>query len=404
MMTATTSDRAQQAHRDLAQRLGDALPAGWRAAYDAHPRHLFLPDRVWVRIDEPLDRAVNPDRWLAYAYSDDSVITQLHDGAASSEHGYPISSSCSMPAVVFTMFGHLDPQPGQRILEIGTGTGWTAALLAHQLGDDRVVSVEVDPVVADTARHNLTRTGRTPLVVTGDGAKGYPPGAPYDRVIATCSVHTVPYSWVAQTRPGGVIVTPWGSTFENSALLRLTVNQAGAAVGSIVDWASFMRLRAQRPVIPAEPDDFDTTAELDHTDVDLADLLDEHARFGIGLHVPDCRLSWDLGEDGYLSTLWLLAPDSWACVQDNTVRQTGARRLFDEVTSAYAWWQHADRPHRDRYGVTITTEGQRVWLDDPARPVTTRDYQGSSSLAGLRPSPTRHAVAGLGRRAPVGGI
>jgi protein-L-isoaspartate O-methyltransferase len=158
-MTATTSDRAQQAHRDLAQRLGDQLPAGWRAAYDAHPRHRFLPDRVWVGIDEPLDRATDPDRWLAYAYSDDSVITQLHDGAASSEHGYPISSSCSMPAVVFTMLGHLDPQPGQRILEIGTGTGWTAALLAHQLGDDRVVSVEVDPVVADTARRNLTRAG-----------------------------------------------------------------------------------------------------------------------------------------------------------------------------------------------------------------------------------------------------
>jgi protein-L-isoaspartate O-methyltransferase len=140
-----TSDRARHAHQDLAQRLGDALPSRWRAAYDAHPRHLFLPDRVWVRIDKPLDRTADPDRWLAYAYSDDSVITQLHDGAASSEHGYPISSSCSMPAMVFTMLSHVDPQPGQRILEIGTGTGWTAALLAHQFGDDQVVSVEVDP-------------------------------------------------------------------------------------------------------------------------------------------------------------------------------------------------------------------------------------------------------------------
>ena len=71
-----------------------------------------------------------------------------------------------------------------------------------------------------------------------------------------------------------------------------------------------MRLRAQRPVIGDEPDEFDATADRDHTDVDLADLLSEHARFGIGLRVPDCRLSWDLGDDGYLSTLWLLAPDS----------------------------------------------------------------------------------------------
>ncbi|MGB8997287.1 MAG: rRNA adenine N-6-methyltransferase family protein [Pseudonocardiaceae bacterium] len=369
-MSATTSDRAQEAQRDLAQRLGDLLPASWRAAYDAHPRHLFLPDQVWVTLDEPLNRATDPDRWLAYAYSDDSVITQLHDGADSSEHGYPISSSCSMPAVVFSMLDHLDPQPGERILEIGTGTGWTAALLAHQLGDDHVISIEVDSAVADTARHHLSRVRRSPLVVTGDGVRGYPPGAPYDRLIATCAVQTVPYAWVAQTRPGGVILTPWGSTFDNSALLRLTVDQDGTAMGSIVDWAGFMRLRAQRPVIGDEPDDFDATADRGHTDVDLADLLGEHARFGIGLRVPDCRLSWDLGDDGYLSTLWLLAPDSWASVHGRTVRQAGQRRLFDEVISAYAWWQHAGCPHRDRYGVTVIPAGQSVWLDDPTQPVT----------------------------------
>lgn len=228
---------------------------------------MFLPDRVWVNLDEPLDRATDPNRWLTYAYSDDSVITQLHDGAQSCEHGYLISSSCSMPAVVFTMLGHLDPQPGHRILEIGTGTGWTAALLAHQLGDQRVVSIEVDPVVADTARANLTQAGHEPLVITGDGAAGYPRGAPYDRVIATCSVQTVPYAWVSQSHPGAVILTPWGSTLDNSALLRLTVDQAGAAVGSIVDWATFMRLRAQRPVIPSEPDDFDAIADHSRTDV-----------------------------------------------------------------------------------------------------------------------------------------
>ncbi len=63
--------------------------------------------------------------------------------------------------------------------------------------------------------------------------------ATYDRVIATCSVYTVPYAWVAQTRPGGIILTPWGTTFENSALLRLTVNNNGdEAVGRIVDWAT----------------------------------------------------------------------------------------------------------------------------------------------------------------------
>ena len=88
-----------------------------------------------------------------------------------------------------------------------------------------------------------------------------------------------------------------------------------------------------------------------------------------------------------------LAPDSWACVHDTTVRQAGARRLFDEVLSAYTWWQHAGRPHRERYGVTITVEGQSVWLDDPAwRVVPVRDREltgmggGTPGRAGSGPS------------------
>ncbi|MGH3898183.1 MAG: methyltransferase domain-containing protein [Pseudonocardiaceae bacterium] len=356
-----------QAQRELAVRLGARLLADWRAAYEANPRHLFLPDRVWRAVDEPLDRATDADGWLAYAYSDESVITQLHDGAECSEHGYPISSSCSMPAVVFTMLSHLDVHPGQRVLEIGTGTGWSTSLLAHRLGDDQVVSIEIDPSVADAARRNLADTGRAPLVVTREGADGYPTAAPYDRVIATCSVETVPYAWVAQTRPGGIIVTPWGTTFENSALLRLIVNDNGdQAVGRIVDWATFMRLRAQRQAIPDEPGDFDAIADHSMTDVDLADLLGEDARFGIGLHLPDCRLTWELGDDGYLEILWLLAPDAWASVHNTVVRQAGARRLWDEATTGYAWWLQSGRPRRDRYGVTITADHQYVWLDHPA--------------------------------------
>ncbi|MDQ2880638.1 MAG: protein-L-isoaspartate(D-aspartate) O-methyltransferase [Actinomycetota bacterium] len=308
--------------------------------------------------------------WLAYAYRDESVITQLHDGAECSEHGYPISSSCSMPAVVFTMLSHLDVHAGQRVLEIGTGTGWSTSLLSHRLGDDRVVSIEVDPLVADAARRNLAGAGRVPLVITGEGADGYLPAAPYDRVIATCSVRTVPYAWVSQTRPGGIIVTPWGTTFENSALLRMTVDDTGEqADGRIVDWATFMLLRSQRPVIPDEPEDFDAISERSGTDLDLADFLGEDARFGIGLHVPDCRLTWEMGPDGYLETLWLLAPDAWASVEGTVIRQAGARRLWEEAAAGYSWWLQSGQPRRDRYGVTVTADHQWVWLDHPANPI-----------------------------------
>jgi protein-L-isoaspartate O-methyltransferase len=97
-----------------------------------------------------------------------------------------------------------------RVLEIGTGTGYNAALLAHRLGDGQVVSIEVDPQVAEQTRHALARAGFAPTVITADGSAGYPAGAPYDRVIATCSalLGQVPYQWVAQTRAGGRLVVP----------------------------------------------------------------------------------------------------------------------------------------------------------------------------------------------------
>jgi protein-L-isoaspartate O-methyltransferase len=89
-------------------------------------------------------------------------------------------------------------------------------------------------------------------VITGDGAAGYRPGAPYDRIIVTCSVATVPWAWVEQTRPGGVIVAPWGPPMANDHLLRITVGLDGG-VGTIVDSVGFMRLRASAGRSPTSP-------------------------------------------------------------------------------------------------------------------------------------------------------
>lgn len=123
--------------------------------------------------------------------------------------GVPTSSS-SAPSVVAAMLDALDVQPGQQVLEIGTGTGWNAALLCELVGDaDRVTTIEVDPVVAAQARKTLGAAGYEVRVVVGDGAEGFPALAPYDRIIATCAVWEVPHAWLTQVRDGGIIVTPW---------------------------------------------------------------------------------------------------------------------------------------------------------------------------------------------------
>lgn len=88
-------------------------------------------------------------------------------------------------------------------MTVAAGTGYNAALLAEIVGAENVVSVEIDPGLAEQARGSLRRSGHAVAVVTADGESGYPAGAPYDRVVATAAATEVPYAWVAQTRPGG---------------------------------------------------------------------------------------------------------------------------------------------------------------------------------------------------------
>ncbi|MEK8171022.1 rRNA adenine N-6-methyltransferase family protein [Streptomyces sp. M19] len=96
----------------------------------------------------------------------------------------------------------LDVDDGMTVLEIGTGTGYSTALLCHRLGEDNVTSVEVDPEVARRADDALEAIGYSTWTVTGDGLLGHPRRAPYDRTIATCALRRIPHAWVRQTKPG----------------------------------------------------------------------------------------------------------------------------------------------------------------------------------------------------------
>lgn len=132
-------------------------------------------------------------------------------------------------------------EPGMRVLEIGTGTGFNAACLASLGGV--VTSIEIDPIIAGRARANLA--GYDVDVVTGNGELGCPDRAPFDRVMATASTNTVPYAWVEQTVDGGLIVVPYSGEHCGGALLVLTAS-GGTARGRAEDEAHFMPMRGQR--------------------------------------------------------------------------------------------------------------------------------------------------------------
>jgi protein-L-isoaspartate(D-aspartate) O-methyltransferase len=119
-------------------------------------------------------------------------------------------STISQPAMVVIMLEQLAVGGGDHVLEIGTGSGYNAALLARLVspGGD-VVSIEVDAELAREANHRLVGCGISGVrVVVGDGRVGEPAAAPYDRIIATVGVPAVPAAWIEQLRDGGRLVVP----------------------------------------------------------------------------------------------------------------------------------------------------------------------------------------------------
>lgn len=305
--------------RTLSRALVEALEAegvltdpAWREAFESVPRHLFVPEYHVPRAGgyerrrcddpDPLGRRL----WLEGVYEDVPLATVLRDGK-------PVSSS-SQPSLMALMLRALDVRDGVDVLEVGTGTGWNAALLAHRLGDGHVTSVDVDPEITGPARERLAAAGHRPAVVTGDGALGCPERAPYDRIVATCAVDTVPAGWLARCRPGALVLAPVAT-----GLLALRVESADRAEGRFLDTpAYFVPLRGAGTPRPR---------------IDPADLPREALR---------------TESFGFLLSL------------------TGGE---GDPAVVYEAWRRAGRPDRTRYGVTVNGREQWVWLDDPEGPV-----------------------------------
>ncbi|POM27472.1 Protein-L-isoaspartate O-methyltransferase [Actinomadura rubteroloni] len=152
------------------------------------------------------------------------------------------------------MLDALDLEPGMSVLEIGTGTGHTAALLAE--AGALVTTVETVPELAAAASAALPRADVADriTVITGPLEKGAPDHAPFDRVISTTGAHTIPPAWIEQTKEGGRIVVPYTGPEYPGALLALTVAE-GTATGGATTAAHPQRgkhLKTRHPA-PAGP-------------------------------------------------------------------------------------------------------------------------------------------------------
>ncbi|MCH7738498.1 MAG: methyltransferase, FxLD system [Chloroflexi bacterium] len=219
---STNSDDATALHRSLVDNLlsaGSVQTPRVEEAFRKVPRHLFLPG---VSLDQ--------------VYSDVSIPTKhLED---------QVVSSSSQPAMMAIMLEQLRLEPGHRVLEIGSGTGYNAALMAHLAGDTgRVVTVELDEDLAATARENLSQAGFGRVqVICDDGAFGVPGEAPYDRIILTVGARDIAPAWREQLKPGGRLLLPL--SLAGGGQLSVAWEHAGGHLASVsVKPCGFMMLR-----------------------------------------------------------------------------------------------------------------------------------------------------------------
>ncbi len=210
------------------QRTGALREAAVAHAFGAVPRHRFVPE---VSEEE--------------AYADRAISIK--------GTGSETVASISQPSMLARMIELAGIRPGDRVLEIGTGSGYNAALLAELAGPHGlVVTIEVEPDLVQRARAALDACGYDAVrVVLGDGHGGFAQEAPYDRIVVSARANDIPVAWWQQLKDGGRIVVPLdiGVGGEYAAGFA----RAGNELRSIgIVQCLFVALRGERGAAPAE--------------------------------------------------------------------------------------------------------------------------------------------------------
>lgn len=362
-----------------AQELADELTAkgalrspAWQRAVAEVPRHELVPSyyeytaKGWRLADTTSPEG--KERWLSRVYSNSALFT-LPEGRSSS----------SQPSLMTRMLEALDIQDGHRVLEIGTGSGYNAALLCHRLGDERVYSVDIEPDLVDLARVRLAALGYRPLLAARHGAQGLAEHAPYDRIIGTCSVPAIPWAWVQQVDLDGLVLADLkiGGTAGNLVLLRRS--SADRAEGRFdARYGSFMAMREPDPPATAGARPKRDRRHAQHRTTRLTLRPWEHGVLWLLLHLTGPRqIGYGHGQDpdtGGIGPMFLDGRDgSWCEVDtraDSTgdVWESGPRALWHALEQVHQFWTEAGQPGWERFGLTVTERQQTVWLDKPDGP------------------------------------
>ncbi|MBV9315350.1 MAG: methyltransferase domain-containing protein [Pseudonocardia sp.] len=363
--------RARRLARQLVDK-GVLRSPPWQRAVEEVPRHIFVPTYYeygpngWRAADVSDHEAT--ERWLDRVYSNTALFI-LPGG----------KSSSSMPGLMVRMLESLDIEDGNRVLEIGTGSGYNSALLCHHIGDHNVYSIDIEHELVSLARDRLASIGYHPTLVVGDGADGLAEYAPYDRIIATCSVPSIPWAWVQQVTIGGLILADLklNGHIGNLALLYRYEDRAEGRFSE--RYGSFMAIRhSESSHSTREPSADRLHIESRATNLELPRPW-ENFVFWFFAHMDSALQITSYGQEmdsktGLPGNACMIAADgSWCEIEketrnsgSRTVWQSGPRRLWDLIEAAHERWTRLGAPGWQRFGLTVTETRQTVWLDSPS--------------------------------------
>ena len=326
----------------------------------------------WIKRDfDPQDQDPDPEL-LKLIYSDEALLTRLDP-----------PSSTSQPTLVANMLELLELEPGLRVLEIGAGTGYNAALMWEIVGEEgHITTIDIQEEVVEQTRRLLRAAGYDRIeVIAQDGAYGYPPNQPYDRIVATVGCPDISFRWAEQLADDGFMLIPLQHGGEGFDPLVRIWKEDGKLLGRFVGSSGFMSIRGELQVEQRisfakqrNLQDEEPTAEypLFGPLKELSELREkghweEFLAFPLFLAIADERACW--GTPGF--GLWDESKGAIVVrLKEGKLALYGDESLYHDLKGLYEQWEGLGRPGLSEWRLEFfphnhareIPEGERAWV------------------------------------------
>jgi protein-L-isoaspartate(D-aspartate) O-methyltransferase len=328
-------------------------------AFRRIPRHEFVWDffdwdketREWKRVDP------NGPRWIEQIYTNRPLVTSLN------QYKKPDVSS-SQPDIMAKMIQSLHLQAGKRVLEIGTGTGYNAAILACLVNPENVVTIDINENLLEAVRERLERTvGSGVTVLHTDGRNLAEDLANFDAIIVTASHQNIEPSWIRALVSGGRLIVNWNKSF-SKAFVELEKSGESGLIGNVARYSGdFMSLHSGEGVpIPAFPA-WDRQAPL----LESRDFRDEIVRnfdFGFFLQIHFPTLSLYRYHKKSVDAYYYAVKDYSGRVVYFSPYVGGDASLWEEIRQCHEKFIGLGKPRRKSLSLKVAADGTMTFFSE----------------------------------------